>query len=337
MFNKPSIISDKMYKDLIKNPKIGHELAKHLEKSRKLTKQMKGKRFLFSDPNPGKAERFTYDNQNKEQDNLLGDLKLTEEVLTCSDETVNTAHANHKIVLDFMQECLGRNSFDAKGADLHGSVHFSTNYDNAFFTQFGDGYGHAMIYGDGLLFKPLVLALDVAAHEIGHGTTEYTSGLAYYSFSGALNESQSDVYGVCCKQWNKKEEIPTANWLIGDEIVTDKFPGKALRSFKDEKAFDGDDQPKNMKGYNWGLDDSQMVHCNSGIPNHAFYLFCMNAYEAGVKHSWEAPLDIWYHANMQLHKLSNFFDMKKATLKVCKAKYPNLLPGLQNAWKSVGL
>lgn len=329
------IISDKMFKDLMKDKGLGHETLRHLERSRGLSIKLRKAFRNFVDRNPSLTERFTYDNKNKDESNLPGTLILTESTETCNDDILNIAHANHKIVLAFMKECLGRNSFDNLGADLYGSVHFETNYDNAFF---GDaGAGDQMVYGDGLLFKPLVLALDVAAHEIGHGITQHTSGLAYYSHPGAINESNSDIYGVCCKQWNKKEEIPTANWLIGDEIVTDKFPGKALRSFKDEKAYTGDTQPKNMKNYYMGLDDNQGVHINSGIPSHAFYLFCLNANEAGVKHSWEAPLDIWYHANMQLHSWSNFWDMKKATLKVCKAKYPKLLPGLKDAWKSVGV
>lgn len=337
MLNKKrSIIPDKILDDLIKDPEIGPELTAQLVKSKKISRNLRKASKKVVDINPSVTERFTYDNKNKDQSYLPGDLVREEQTPPVSDEIVNIAHENHAIVRQFIKEVLGRDSFDGVGADIHGTVHFEENYDNAMFTTV-EGVGDMMIYGDGLLFKPLVLALDVAAHEIGHGITQHTSGLWYWSMPGQMNESGSDVYGVCCKQWNKGEEIPGANWLIGDDIVTDKFPGKAIRSFKDELAYRGDIQPKHMKNYNYGLSDNQMVHINSGILNHCFYQFCLNYYETGGRHSWEAPLQIWYKSYLQLNPWSNFWDLKKVSLKVCKKEYPKLVGALTAAWGAVGL
>jgi Zn-dependent metalloprotease len=43
--------------------------------------------------------------------------------------------------------------------------------------------------------------------------------------------------------------------------------------------------------------DNGGVHINSGIPNHAFYLFCQ--YIGGK--AWKAPGQIWYHALQRLN------------------------------------
>ena len=55
--------------------------------------------------------------------------------------------------------------------------------------------------GDGVLFTDFTGSLDVIAHELTHGVTEFTAGLEYHDQSGALNESMSDVFGSLVKQW----------------------------------------------------------------------------------------------------------------------------------------
>ena len=39
------------------------------------------------------------------------------------------------------------------------------------------------------------MELDVVAHELTHGVTQYEANLQYYYESGALNESFSDIFG----------------------------------------------------------------------------------------------------------------------------------------------
>ena len=64
-----------------------------------------------------------------------------------------------------------------------------------------------MVYGEGLppgSHAPvgrsrgtyLSGALDIVAHELTHGVTEFTSNLIYRNESGALNEAFSDMMGT---------------------------------------------------------------------------------------------------------------------------------------------
>lgn len=316
--------------EVIKNdPKLMQELKLSME----VSKEDRKKRSLSKDPNPGVTERFVYDLENQGTDKLPGKEVRVEGDPEVEDFIVNIVYENHGLVRQYIKECLKRDSFDNFGGDLHGSVHVLVKYNNAFWNGEQMAYGD----GDGEIFKNLALSLDVAAHEIGHGIVQYTSGLRYWSMPGALNEHYADVFGVTCEQFIREEDIVSGNWLVGDEIVGSKFPGKALRSFLNEKAYSQDPQPKHMKQYYWMLDDNQGVHINSGIPNHAFYLFCLNYVEAGGVNSYEVPLEIWYKSLSQLHSLSNFWDLKKATLNTCQLAYPYLVPALTDAWKQVGL
>ena len=62
-----------------------------------------------------------------------------------------------------------------------------------------------MVFGDGLppdisiggqTFDFFSGALDIVAHELTHGLTQYTSNLIYRNESGALNEAFSDILGT---------------------------------------------------------------------------------------------------------------------------------------------
>lgn len=323
------MIPEKLFNDLLKDKDVPDSLTSHLKLQKKLCRALGKKRLV--DTFPGVAERYTYTLKNGPIDNLPGELVRLEEQDPTGDPAVDECHYHHGLVRQFLKECLGRDSFDGAGGDLHGSVHVEEGFDNAFWNS------AQMAYGDGLIFQRFTKSLDVAAHEIAHGITERTSNLTYWSMPGALNESFSDVVGVACKQWAGKQTSKDGNWLIGDDLVTDKFPGKAIRSFKDEKAYSSDSQPKHMKKYSWTFEDNQGVHINSGIPNHMFYQFCLNCSELGITESYKEPVRLWYRAYQMLHSWSNFWDLKKALLKVAKSEYPLLLPALQESIKKVGL
>ncbi len=99
--------------------------------------------------------------------------------------------------LRLFAEVFNRSSYDGAGADVSVTVHYGRDYDNAFWdgTQlvFGDG--------DGEIFDRFTKPVDVLGHELSHAVTEHTAGLRYQGQSGALNESVSDVFGSCLKQW----------------------------------------------------------------------------------------------------------------------------------------
>jgi len=157
--------------------------------------------------------------------------------------------------------------------------------------------------------------IDVVAHELTHGVTQYTvpNGLDYVDQSGALNESWSDVMGSVVKQWLNKQNVNAADWLIGAGLMKPEY-GVALRSMKNPgSAWKEDDQPGDMKGYVDGGD----VHTNSGIPNHAFYLAA-----SGIGgYSWEKAGRIWYRALSLLSSQASFVDAAKATVDAASALF----------------
>ena len=144
-------------------------------------------------------------------------------------------------------------------------------YLNAFYA--GDG---VMVYGEGLPsnltyfgqhWNYLAGGLDVVAHELTHGVTEYTSNLIYEGESGALNESFSDMMGTAVEFFFQPAGSGPlhADYLAGEDVVT---PG-GVRSLANPTLF-GD--PDHYSERYLGTQDNGGVHTNSGIPNHAYYL-----------------------------------------------------------------
>ena len=79
----------------------------------------------------------------------------------------------------------------------------------------GDG---VMVYGEGLPpASPLggqtsdffSGALDIVAHELTHGVTDYTSNLIYQNESGALNEAFSDMMGTASSSSSSRRAAAT--------------------------------------------------------------------------------------------------------------------------------
>ncbi|MFD0876603.1 M4 family metallopeptidase [Massilia pinisoli] len=280
----------------------------------------------------GQKHRTVYDAHNGTR--LPGKLVRTETAGPVADAAVNEAFDGAGATYDFYLQVLHRNSIDGRGMGIDSSVHYSKRFNNAFWN------GRQMVYGDGdgKLFTGFTHALDVIAHELTHGVTQYTvpgGGLVYDGQSGALNESMSDVFGSVVKQWHLKQTVKKADWLIGAGIMTPAV-GKALRSMADpgntSLTWSGDDQPGTMKGYVDGGD----VHTNSGIPNHAFYLAAMKL----GGHSWDKAAPIWYQALPLLHPDATFADAAQATMKAAELRYgagSAEAAAVQGAWHEVGV
>jgi thermolysin len=146
------------------------------------------------------------------------------------------------------------------------------------------GFG-LMYYGEGLdnpvdlvgvgpqRWNYLSGALDVVAHELTHGITEFTSDLIYANESGALNESFSDIMGTSVEFFFQPAGTGPmkADYLIGEDVVTAAAPGalSGIRSMADPGLYD---QPDHYSKRYIGNDDNGGVHINSGISNQAFYL-----------------------------------------------------------------
>ena len=198
---------------------------------------------------------------------------------------------------------LNRKSIDNLGLDLILNVHHGENLMNAFW----DGDEMTFGDGDGKIFTCFAYSLDVVAHELSHGVTQFTANLEYFSQSGALNEHFSDVTIGPAITRSAAGGGNDSDWLIGDEIMGSQLYGESLRSMAapgtafDNKLMGHDRQPAHMTDYYDGPDDNQGVHINSGIPNRAFYL-------ASKELGTEKATLIWYTALQKLWPTAKFND-----------------------------
>ncbi|HET6740880.1 MAG TPA: M4 family metallopeptidase [Kribbella sp.] len=160
-----------------------------------------------------------------------------------------------------LTELIGADYGDGKGKALRGTVRICVDggcpYANAFWN------GEQMAFGEG------VSTDDVTGHELTHGVTQHTSGLAYLWEAGAINESLSDIMGEFVDLTNGSADDTAANrWQIGEGSSLG-----VIRSMSDPTKF-GD--PDRMRSANWFDDeffqDNGGVHFNSGVGNKAAYL-----------------------------------------------------------------
>ncbi len=164
---------------------------------------------------------------------------------------MNDAHYFAGVILDMFQNWYQIHPLNKK---LVMKVHYTHEYENAFWD------GQSMVFGDGKnKFYPLV-SLDVSAHEVAHGFTEFNSGLIYRNQSGGINESFSDMAGEAAEYYARSKN----DFEIGAEIF--KAEGQALRYLadptKDKKSI------SHISIYIPGMN----VHYSSGIFNKAFYM-----------------------------------------------------------------
>ena len=261
---------------------------------------------LFRSIQEKTGNRMVYDSGNRYEQRLT--LVRTEGGSDSADAVVNDAYDHSGYVREYFRNTFGHNSMDDMGMPVISNVHYGIKYNNAYWD------GDEMTYGDGdgAEFRNFASAIDVVAHELTHGITQFMANLEYYGQSGALNEHFSDVFATIIKQKYLGQLPSEADWLIGDSIVAPGFPGKAIRSMKAPgTANDFDIQPDHMDRYYSGSSDNQGVHINSGIPNKAFYLA---ASELGMEDAGK----IWFRCLKGLWRTAGFNDMLGLILDTCR-------------------
>jgi vibriolysin len=211
---------------------------------------------------------------------------VTGPLAAIGDAPINDAHGFAEATLNMMSEWFGHNSIDDEGFVIRSRVHYGVAFENAFWD------GTQMTYGDGAsTFYPLSGAVDVVAHEISHGYTEFHSDLIYSGESGGSNEAFSDIAGAVGEFFI---EGATGDFDVGEDIF--RAQNEALRYMCDPPR-DGisiDD----YADFTPGMD----VHFSSGIPNKAF---CHAARRfSGGSETSPATVDgvrrvatAWYEAN----------------------------------------
>ncbi len=293
-------------------------------------------------PSPAPERVTVYDARHGTDGALPGSLVRGQGDAPAADLSVNQAWEGADRTYAFYLDVHGRVSIDGRGMEIVSSVHYGVDFDNAFWN------GSQMVYGDGSgrIFRAgsLTTALDVIAHELTHGVTQYTAALEYRGQSGALNESISDVFGSLVKQRRAGQRADQADWLIGAGILGTALHGVALRSMAAPgTAYEGDPQPATMAGYVDLPDDADPshdnggVHINSGIPNHAFYL----AATAIGGNAWEAAGPIWYRALTRiLDAAADFTAAADATIKAAAELHgasSAQAAAVRDAWTAVGV
>jgi len=271
---------------------------------------------------------------------LPGTLARAEGDPASGDVAVDEAYDGLGATFDFWAQVYSRNSIDDSGLPLRATVHFGTDYNNAFWNSeqmvFGDG--------DGQIFNRFTISLDVIGHELAHGVTEDEAQLQYLKQSGALNESMSDVFGSLIKQYTLKQTATQADWLIGAGLLTSRIRGVALRSMKapgtayDDPVLGKDPQPGHLKDYVQTMQDSGGVHINSGIPNRAFVELAV----ALGGFAWEKAGRIWYETlrDANLRPNANFQRFATLTVNVAGRLYAVGSAeqlAVRQAWAGVGI
>jgi Zn-dependent metalloprotease len=284
----------------------------------------------------GRIEREVYDGERKAA--LPGRLVRAEGGPPTGDADADAVYDIAGIVHALFFDEFSHNSIDGRGMKIVQTVHHRRNFNNAFWN------GSQMVYGDGdgALFRTFVEA-SVIGHEISHGVVQHSGGLMYQGQSGALNESFADVFGAMTRHYAERTDVFSSDWVIGRGILGPGINGTGLRSMKlpgtayDDALLGQDPQPYHMDFYVSTTEDNGGVHINSGIPNHAFFLYCMLV----GGNSWGTPGRVWYRALEQLNTpFASFADWAVGTL---QAAIELTSPGsgevlaLRRAWKLVGI
>jgi bacillolysin len=280
-----------------------------------------------------------------------------------TDAAAVDAHAYAGWTYDYLYKRFSRQGLDNRNLTMTSIVHpvrredwasasasvLNLYYLNAFYAGRG-----IMVYGEGLppgvtmggrQWTYFAGAIDVVAHELAHGVTDYTSDLIYRNESGALSEAFSDIIGTSVEFYYQPpgSGYMKADYLVGEDLST---PSEPFRSMSDPQAY-GD--PDNYSKRYTGTWDNGGVHTNSGIANNAFYL----AIEGGVNRTSGLAVQgvgaanrekiekVFYRAFTQLLPANaTFSTARAATLQAARDLYgagSDVERTVQQAWTAVGV
>jgi bacillolysin len=229
--------------------------------------------------NPGRVEEFLTRRITLSASDLASDSDND-----WTDAAVGDAHVYAGWTYDYYFKRFSRRGLDNADTRVRTLVHpvrrsdlftHIEEFPDFFLNAFYDTDG-ILLFGEGLpagftiagqTWDFLAGAIDIVAHELTHGVTEFTSNLIYRDESGALNEAFSDMMGTGVEFFFQPpgDGALRADYLIGEDAIR---PG-GLRSMSDPGS-KGD--PDHYSKRFVGTDDNGGVHINSGIPNQVFYL-----------------------------------------------------------------
>lgn len=222
-------------------------------------------------------------------DNAWSDAAGCSQVVDDTACGVVDAHVYAGFTYDYYFRRFGRNGLNNANLQIWSFTNLVRVQDYVFYlNRFPNYYVNAAYIGGGNIFYGVGLpsnvtlggqtwanlagALDIVAHELSHGVTEFTSNLIYRNESGALNEAFSDMMGQSAELFFKQpldKGASAADWGLGDEVIR---PG-GIRNMATPFTSFGD--PDHYSIRFTGTADAGGVHINSGIVNHMYYLAIM--------------------------------------------------------------
>ena len=216
-------------------------------------------------------------------------------------------------IYDYYRDVHDRNSIDGLGMTLYSIINLGENYNNAYWNGKAMWFGN----GDGNNFSDICGALDVIAHELTHGVTQYTSNLIYENQSGALNESMSDIFGAFA-EWHVEGD--NGDWLIGEDVTTPGTPGDALRDMENPSGPNAVEKlPATMSEYvtlpNTEEGDWGGVHTNCSIVSRACVLIAQS-----IGRSKTEQIFYWTQTRY-LTQSSQFIDARLSAVQAAKDIY----------------
>ncbi|HEY5944807.1 MAG TPA: M4 family metallopeptidase [Kofleriaceae bacterium] len=249
-----------------------------------------------------------------------GTLKRSEGQAATADTDVNAAYDNTGAAYKSYNNFWGRDSYNNAGATLISTVHYSTNYCNAYWN------GTQMTYGDGSSSQgcaPLARSVDVTAHELTHAVTENESGLVYSGESGGINESLSDIFGTFTEAFvdggsTGPLAISSDTWLLGEDVIAG-----GLRYMCDP-AKDG-----SSKDFWTSSVGSVDVHYSSGVGNLEFCLLTKGGTHPRGKSNINVPA-------IGMEKAIRIYYKAQTDILTSSSKYANLRTAMEQATTALG-
>lgn len=250
-------------------------------------------------------------------------------------------HRGMQATWDFYKNAFGRDGIDDLGTATFSRMHYSSQYDNAFWSD----SCFCMTYGDGQVGGSVGEAdLDTAGHEMSHGVCAATANLVYRKESGGLNEANSDIFGTLVEFYTLNNStgsfIPstagpgpiTANYKLFENSWGHAYPNEALRwMYKPSR----DGRSPDFYSSTIGRLD---VHYSSGVANHFFFLLAHGSQVDIFSDNLGSPMTngvtsitgigndkagrIWYRAlTTYMTKRTNYAGARVATLNAAADLY----------------
>jgi Zn-dependent metalloprotease len=148
----------------------------------------------------------------------------------------------------------------------------------------------------------------------------------------------SDCFGSMFRQWEKQQDVNSADWLIGYDIMGPTAKARGFTCLRDMANPAAQHclapQPTQYSQITPGMDP----HYSSGPPNLAFCTAC----KTFGGRSWERIGQVWYHALTAFGPTPNmgmkqFADRTRQVAHTMFSGDPAVAAAVDQGWKHVGL